>query len=337
MKQSDTKKRNGVFSKITAILFISVLFLLCIFIIKPYKNNNSTLNINLNNMSSNITDISSNQSVAGEPIDDMSDIDLKNINSSNAILADLSANQIVVEKKSEKKIYPASLTKIMTAVLAIENTDNLYDTVTLPCCIFNDLYEQDASMAGFLPGESVTYRDLLYGILLPSGAECCLTFAENIAGSESDFVDMMNEKAKEIGMKNTHFCNTTGLHDRNHYTTVKDIAVLLAYSLQNEVFRTVFTSSYYSVQPNDLHPDGFTFYSSMFANMESVYVNGGEILGGKTGYTEEAGLCLASLAEVNGREYILVTAGADGDHTTEQYNITDAFNVYNQIGSKELI
>ena len=169
-------------------------------------------------------------------------------------------------------------------------------------------------------------------IPLPSGAECCMAFADRIAGSEESFVDMMNEKAAEMGMKNTHFCNATGLHDPDHYSTVKDISVLLRYALQYEDFRQAFSSSRYTTQPTNLHPDGFTFLSTMFRYMDSAGVVGGEIIGGKTGYTEEAGLCLASLAEVSGKEYILVTAKAKGTHRTEQFHILDAVDVYSQIG-----
>lgn len=190
-------------------------------------------------------------------------------------------------------------------------------------------------MAGFQPGERARLKDLLYGILLPSGAECCMAFADRIAGSEEAFVEMMNQKASELGMDNTHFCNPTGLHDPEHYSTVKDISVLLQYALKNETFKETFTSSRYSVQPSDQHPEGFTFYSTMFQYMDSAKVTGGKIIGGKTGYTEEAGLCLASLAEVGGKEYILVTAKADGTHETEQFHILDAINVYNQIGMCE--
>lgn len=249
-----------------------------------------------------------------------------------AILVELDSGNVIAEHNSEDKIYPASLTKIMTAVLAIENTDDLSQTVTLPYDIFEPLYEENASMAGFQPGEEATLKDLLYGILLPSGAECCMAFADRIAGSEEAFVDMMNEKATEIGMSNTHFCNATGLHNPDHYSTVKDISILLKYALQYEDFRQAFSSSRYSTRPTNQHPDGFTFRSTMFKYMDSTEVVGGEIIGGKTGYTEEAGLCLASLAEVDGKEYILVTAKANGTHQTEQFHILDAINVYSQIG-----
>jgi len=143
---------------------------------------------------------------------------------------------------------------------------------------------------------------------------------------------MMNQKAADLGMKNTHFENATGLHAENHYTTVKDLAILLSYALQNETFREIFTSSRHSTQPTNKHPGGITFYSTLFADLNTPNISGGEILGGKTGYTAEAGLCLASLAKVGNREYILISAGAKGDHNSEQYNISDALAVYNSIG-----
>lgn len=259
-------------------------------------------------------------------------VNLDNLYSPYAILVDLDSGDVLSRKKSNDRIYPASLTKIMTAILSIENTDDMEQTIQLNADLFQPLYEQNASMAGFQPGEEVRLKDLLYGIMLPSGAECCAAFAEQIAGSESEFVKMMNEKARKLGMHNTHFTNTTGLHHSEHYSTVEDIAILLQYALKNEMFRDAFTSSRYSTQPSDQHPDGFTFRSTMFKYMDSAEVTGGEILGGKTGYTEEAGLCLASLAQINGKEYIFVTAKADGTHETEQFHILDAINVYNQIG-----
>lgn len=244
----------------------------------------------------------------------------------------MDSGTVLKEKNSTDRIYPASLTKIMTAILAIENTEDLEEIVQLPDEIFPPLYAQNASMAGFQPGEEVRLKDLLYGVLIPSGAECCLAFADRISGSEEEFVSLMNDKAQELGMKNTHFTNSTGLHDPEHYSTVEDISILLQYALKNEYFRDVFTSSRYSTLPSEQHPEGFTFHSTMFKYMDSTEVTGGEILGGKTGYTEEAGLCLASLAQVNGKEYILVTAKANGTHQTEQFHILDAINVYSQIG-----
>ncbi len=248
-------------------------------------------------------------------------------------MKDLETGEILAQRSLQERIYPASLTKIMTAVLAIEHTENMDERIILSEDYFPGLYEEGASMAGFLPGEEASFRELLYGVLLPSGAECCMEFAYRIAGSEEAFAAMMNEKAHELGLYDTHFCNATGLHDPQHYSTVGDIAQLLQYALQNETFREAFTSSRYSTFPTAQHPDGFTFYSTMFAAMDSPEVTGGVILGGKTGYTEEAGLCLASLAEIGGKEYILVTANAAGSHQTEPFHTMDAANVYSQVGS----
>ncbi|MGE5653853.1 MAG: D-alanyl-D-alanine carboxypeptidase family protein [Bacillota bacterium] len=256
------------------------------------------------------------------------------LRSSHAILVRLKDHAVLMEQSSEERVYPASLTKIMTAIVAMENLTNLQEKVELPAAIFSELYYADASMAGFRPGERVTAIDLIYGAMLPSGAECSIGLANHIAGSERAFVQMMNHKAFELDMDGTHFFNATGLHDWRHYTTVKDLAALLSYALQNETFRTIFTSSSHLTQPTNLHPEGMTLSSTLFQKLANTHTDGGVILGGKTGYTEQAGLCLASLANVNGKEYILVTADAKGDHESEQYNITDAIMVYNTLGKQ---
>jgi serine-type D-Ala-D-Ala carboxypeptidase (penicillin-binding protein 5/6) len=254
------------------------------------------------------------------------------LNSPNAILIHLKDHTILMQKNSEEKVYPASLTKMMTAIVAIENLPDLKGKIKLTNSTFQGLYEADASMAGFQPDERVRAIDLLYGVMLPSGAECCNGLADQIAGSEQNFVKIMNQKAADLGMVNTHFENATGLHNENHYTTVKDLAILLSYALQNDTFREIFTSSRYSTLPTNKHPGGITFYSTMFEELNNQNIIDGEILGGKTGYTDEAGLCLASLAKVGKQEYIMVTAGAKGDHHSEQFNITDALAVYSSIG-----
>lgn len=260
-------------------------------------------------------------------------ITASNLNSPHAMLIRLNDHAILMQKKSEEKIYPASLTKMMTAIVAIENLQNLQGKINLSNHMFQELLKADATVAGFQPNESVRAIDLLYGVMLPSGAECCIGLADQIAGSEENFVVLMNKKAAIIGMKNTHFDNATGLHDENHYTTVKDLAILLSYALQNDTFRDIFTSARYVTQPTNKHPNRITFYNTMFEKINDPSIIGGKILGGKTGYTEEAGLCLASLAQAGGKEYVLVTAGAKGNHKSEQYNITDALAVYNSLGN----
>lgn len=244
--------------------------------------------------------------------------------SKHAILVDLKDNKILYAREADERTYPASLTKMMTVLVAIENLST--EMMKVPND-FSYLYEQNAALAGFLPGDLVRTSDLLYGIMLPSGADAALTVAENIAGSEAKFVKLMNEKSKELGMNNTHFTNVIGLHDNNHYTTVHDLAILLEYALKNPTFKKIFTTGIYTTAPTQ-YSDGMTFKSRLFSKIDSPNFNGGKLLGGKTGYTEEAELCLASLATDGKKEYILVTTNAEGGPYTEQTNILDAFNLY---------
>ena len=258
-------------------------------------------------------------------------LEMSGINSPYAVLMQAKGGKVIGNMKADDRIYPASMTKIMTVIVAIENLDDLDQEITLTNEMFEGLYEQDATQAGFQPGEVVRAIDLLYGAMLPSGAECCNALADTIGGSEEGFVDLMNKKAEKLGMDGTHFCDTTGLHDPDHYSTVRDIAILLKYSLRNETFREIIESARHSSGVTNIHPDGITYYSTLFKNLSDTSVTGGEILGGKTGYTDEAGLCLASFAEIDGREYILVTAGAAGN-TGQPLHVQDAVTIYNRLG-----
>ena len=260
--------------------------------------------------------------------------DMSSLYSESAVLLDLDTGKIAAQKKSQEKIYPASLTKMMTVLLVLENGEDLDKQVRLSEDIFPELYEEGASMAGFLPGEHATVRDLLYGAMLPSGGECCKALAKEVAGSEEKFADLMNEKAEELGMKHTHFVNSTGLQDKKHYTTVKDLARLLEYAWKNGDFQAIFTKKSYTVPPTDGHPEGFTFYSLMFQEMEQSGITSDYILGGKTGYTSEAGLCLASVGTAGDKTYALVTAKADGSHDTQPYYNLDAFSVFQKLNGE---
>ena len=255
-------------------------------------------------------------------------LELDGISSTHAILIDRKSAGTVGEKLADETVYPASLTKIMTAVVAIENLKDLQQEITLDASIFPELYAQNAMRAGFEPQETVRAIDLLYGVLLPSGAECCIGLADAVSGSEDAFVELMNRKAEKLGMKGTHFCDSTGLHDPEHYSTCRDLAILLKYALKNETFREIIESRWHSAPGTNIHPDGITYYSTMFKGLSDPAVTGGEILGGKTGYTSEAGYCLASFAEIEGREYILVTTGSavSGGH------IQDAVTIYDRLG-----
>lgn len=268
-------------------------------------------------------------------------VDLSGLASPSALLMELDSGKVIAEENSGIKLYPASLTKIMTVILAIELADDLDQPLVMEERYFERLWELDAAVAGFQVGENVTFRDLLYGATLPSGADACLAIAYLLAGSEAAYVELMNEKAEELGLEDTHFSNTTGLHDLHNYSSVVDLSRLLRYALQNEEFYQVFTAREYTTAPTNLNPEGVRMRSSLLRYLKDYPELDLLLLGGKTGFTEEAGLCLASLARVDGKDYILVTAGAGAQivvpgvpivEIKEPLHIQDAARVYLQIG-----
>ncbi|MBB5265149.1 D-alanyl-D-alanine carboxypeptidase (penicillin-binding protein 5/6) [Catenibacillus scindens] len=261
--------------------------------------------------------------------------------SDHMLLMSLEDHQTILSFQSSEEIYPASLTKIMTAIIAIEALDDFDETVTVSPALLKSLAEKNASVAGFLPGEQVCVRDLLYGTLLPSGADAAVTLACRVSGSEEAFVKLMNEKARSLGMAHTHFTNATGLHNDSHVTTLDDLALLLEYALDNGVFYRIFTAHQYQSQPTSMHPQGMMLSSTLFEKMGEGGESGvdgqgylkdqGWILGGKTGYTPQAGLCLATIADISDKRYLLITAGACGDTSTAPYHVMDAVEVYSHI------
>lgn len=243
------------------------------------------------------------------------------ISSCNVILYNLDENRVLYEKNSHEQISIASMTKIMTSIVAIENIKNLDEKVTLIWKDFEGLVEANASVAGFRYGQIVTYRDLLYGLLLPSGADAAQALTRLVAGGRNNFVKMMNDKVKNLNLKNTHFINETGLDADNHYSTVEDVAIIFQYALKNEILKKIITSSSYTTSDNSM-----TFYSTIYNNKIRYGLTLDYLQGGKTGTTEKAGSCLASIATWDGVHYMLVTAGAP--YNDGPKNIFDAKKIY---------
>lgn len=243
------------------------------------------------------------------------------INSKNAILYNLNNGEIIYEKNSDETIKIASMTKIMTSIVAIENIDNLTDKIVITNEMLKGLIEQNAAVVGFKVGDVVTYEDLLYGALLPSGADATQALAISICGSVEKFVNLMNEKAKQLNLNNTYFTNTSGLDDDNNYSTVKDVATILKYALSNDKFAKIFQTRFYT-STNGIVMTSTLEYNSIKYNLDTDY-----IIGAKTGTTNKAGLCLASITEYNGINYLLVTAGAD-KNLNKPLNIIDSDKIY---------
>lgn len=234
----------------------------------------------------------------------------------------LDRGEVLYEQDSKEEIAVASLTKIMTSLVALDLITDLDAEVILTSKDFKGLKEANASVAGFFVGEKVTYRDLLYGLLLPSGADAALALANHLVGSEDAFVDKMNEKAKNLNLEHTHFINTTGLDSDGHYSSVEDIAIILKEALKNQEFEKIFTTKKY-VTSNSRH----TFKSTLSKTATTYKLDVSYILGSKAGYTYDAGLCLASIAKHNGETYLLVTANADYK-AHKPYHIMDADKLY---------
>ncbi len=244
------------------------------------------------------------------------------ISSKNAILYNLDEDTILYEKNSEEEVPIASLTKIMTSIIAIENITNIDEEITLTYDDFKGLIEADASVAGFYVGENVTYRDLLYALLLPSGADAAQALTRLVGEGRDNFVQMMNDKAKELGLEHTNFVNETGLDADNHYSTVKDVATIFKYAINNPTLKEIFATDTYTTTDNNL-----SFSSTVKAYQNNYNLDMDYLIGGKTGTTDEAGLCLATIASSNNTNYLLVTTGSKipGGHIKDAKLIYDYF------------
>lgn len=248
--------------------------------------------------------------------------------SRSAILFDPDDGQIVFAKNARDRAYPASLTKLMTALVAVEQIADFDAPVTLEYADYVGLYEQNAAMAGFVMGETVTARDLLYATLLPSGAEAACALARVAAGSKEDCVALMNERAKSLGMTDSHFTNVTGLHDDAHYTTAYDLSLLLTAALKNDLFTEAFSTFDYTAAATAQHPQGLRLTSTLTPRIRQLEREAAPITGAKTGYTKEAQLCLASVGEQSGLRRAIITIGAKGDGYSEPTHLADAYLLY---------
>lgn len=251
---------------------------------------------------------------------------------------DRETGDVIYEKNAQSKAYPASLTKIMTTVLALENIDDLSAIAPIDTATQSEMFENNTSMAGFSAGEPVTYRDLLYGTVLPSGAEAANSLAVHVAGSVENFVEMMNAKADELGLNKTHFTNPEGLDNQAQYTTPADMAKLLDYALDNENFKAIFTKETFQTTSTTAHPDGILLESTVLSSLDNGEQNGFEIIGGKSGTTDKAGQNWATLGVVDNHEYISIVMGAPLEDISHPNNeqIEDTLKLYEKIKSSEL-
>ena len=243
-------------------------------------------------------------------------------------LYNMNEDILLYSKNDTKKTSIASLTKMMTTLVAIEEIDNLDKIITIKERDFEGTVGY--SKAGFKVGDKVTYRDLLYGIILPSGADAVNAVVNNTLGYDK-FIKKMNETAKKIGMNDTSYANPVGKDDENNYSTSNDLAKLLKYALKNETFKNIFTTKNYKTS------NGLNLESTV--NRYENILNTNEIKGAKSGFTKDAGRCLASITTLNNVDYLLVVINSS---TTSPYNaIKDTITIYdyynNNYGYKNII
>lgn len=245
--------------------------------------------------------------------------------SENALLIDLESNTVLVQKNADARIYPASMTKVMTVLVAAEHIENWDETFTMTQSIIDPLFLADASMAGFVHGEEVSMTELLYGAVLPSGAEATEALAIVTAGSEEAFAALMNEKAQELGLQDTHFVDASGLHDENHYTTLSDMAIIMQAALDNPHCREVLTSVNHTSPATAQNPEGVAMTNRFLYRIRPQQTGNVDIQAAKTGYTAQAMNCCVSYGIMeNGRAAICVTAHA----WTGDYCIADHLALY---------
>ena len=253
------------------------------------------------------------------------------VKAKSALLIELNTNQILLEQDADRQVYPASLTKVMTCLLTLEH-GNLSDVVTVSETALENLSIY-GSTAGLQAGEQLTLEELLYCMMLSSANEACNVAAEYVAGSVDAFVDMMNEKAAELGCTGTHFANPHGLHDENHYTTARDLSLITLEALKSETFKTITSTVTHVVPATNLSGERTLTTTNLLETPGSQYYY--EYASGvKTGFTTPAGLCLISTAD-NGKLHLLsVLCGAEpviqdnGEQINENFTETKALFEY---------
>ena len=235
------------------------------------------------------------------------------------ILYNLNDNKILMQKNENEETQIASLTKIMTIIVAIENITDFDEKVTITKDMVNNI-EWDVAKIGLKSGDIVTYNDLLYGAMLPSAADCVNALAISISGNYKDFIELMNNKVKELKLKHTHFENVVGLYSKDNYSSAYDVAEILKYSLKNQKFKQIFEAKEYVLT------NGKKINSTLKTYNKKVGEDISYITGAKTGYIKLAGNCLASTATIDNVDYLLVTLNAYSNKKSP--HILDATSTY---------
>lgn len=229
-----------------------------------------------------------------------------------AVLMDAEDGRILAQKDADAVISPASMTKILTLLVAAEQLTDLDQTFTMTVEITDYCFRNDCSVVGYQVGETATVRELLYGTILSSGADAALGLACTVSGSQEAFVALMNEKLEELGLSATaHVTNCVGIYDPEHHCTVKDMALILRAALENPLCREVLSAKKYPIPATEAHREGQVLSNWFLRRIEDKDTGSIEVIGAKTGYVTQSGSCAASCGETpDGHTYLCVTGDA---------------------------
>lgn len=255
-----------------------------------------------------------------------------------AMLVSLDTNEILYQNNIDEKVYPASITKIMTAILMLESGKyNPQNKIAMTEEVLKMVLGTGSSVSNMTAGEEFTEKDLLYTVLMSSFGDCTYLAAIHFAGSVEAFVEQMNSKAKELGLNGTHYANPVGLHDENNYTTVRDIHTLAVYALKNPDFKEVCDATRYTFATSKTKKRTLSTTNFLHDNTTNYYYQYAH--GVKTGYTDEAGRCLVSTATHGGYNYMCILMGCPAN-AGKRYEFIESKELYrwafNEFSFKEI-
>lgn len=252
------------------------------------------------------------------------------IHAKSVLLASLDTNEIIYSKAADEEMYPAALSRIMTALILLEKTPDLdSEKLTVSHEALKLISGTGSAVSGLVEDEVITARDALNFLMVTAAGDIGYVIAEHYAPSVADFVNMMNEKAKEMGLNDTHFTNPHGLHDDDHYTTANDLYKMVKVALENPDFKKTVGTSRYKLAATNKH-NARTLVTTNFLQDASTSYYYKYASGVKTGYTDKAGRCIISTATKNGYTYLLILLGcpSTADGVTARYDFRDSQNIY---------
>lgn len=315
MKKRKRRIRYGRLS-LLIIIAIALVCLLGFLINKLIDINDQDNKVTLNTLS--INDLN---------YDDMKQLDIS-LYSNSYMLVRLNDFKVLYGKNIYNQFYPASLAKVMTLDTVVNNVNNLNDTSYLTNDDYSLLIEENASLAGLKTNYNYTINDLLYALVLPSGGDSALALENYFSNNNLNLVNLMNTQVANLNLNNSHFTNTTGLHDNNLYTSLDDYTKIVINCLLNKEAKNVLKNTTYTLE------DGLTVSSTL---IDLTNITSATVYGGKTGFTGQAGENIMVLFNKDNRSYLLILQGANGNpyNSGEKYHIYDASSIIEYINESE--